>query len=50
MDTAYVRPGKRSHTRMSWDGSDRINGDVRINGLDLSPTYKWGMNWGEITH
>ena len=27
-----------------------INGDVRINGLVISPTYKWGINWGEITH
>ena len=27
----------------------RINGD-RINGLVISPTYKWGMNWGGKTH
>ena len=25
---------------------DRINGDGRINGLVISPTYKWVMNWG----
>ena len=27
-----------------------MNGDVRINGLVISPTYKWGINWAEITH
>ena len=31
-----------SPTWMSRTGSDRINGD-RINGLVISPTYKWGL-------
>ena len=33
---------------MSWDGwmLGWINGDVGINGLDISPTYKWLVYWG----
>ena len=35
---------------MSWTGfGDRINGDW-INGLVISPTYKWLVYWGEKTH
>ena len=31
------------------DGSGWINGD-RINGLYMSPSYKWWIPWGEKTH
>ena len=37
---------KGTHLDVPLEGSDRINGD-RINGLVISPTYKWGINWGE---
>ena len=38
----------KHHWWMSWDGwmLGWINGDVRINGLVISPTYKWSVYWG----